>query len=863
MLCASCKFLNKNEEAEFLFDKILRDEAKISSLLFLQNLATVIFRNSITNENRDRALIYLQKIHIAKPGWLLLLTLFDSVYNNETKTIWQTRYEKCLKAFPSLYNKMRLIELWNLPKEKEFHALYALLRGNPLSRFLFRLAFDSSKGDPNLHKEVISYARSKSKDTIYYAAQEVASECLGVTRTGDDTDGEALLAKIEALLKKAPHHQTLIYNKIFLITYLMRYQEAINEIKLYIGLFGYTNAIVNFIDSYANVLGDVSLHIEALEKGYKRSLDITHYEALRTLYKEHKNPVDLIHYLITHIFTQKPVNLDFYFDDIKACLIDMEDKSEGHALIDLVPRSRENLPFIAMRCAYYLDINPLMSLKDVEFVLKTSPTPEAKRMHIQVLARCGKAVEAAEAYVAYKIDTPIEIVESIIHNLFLNGEYRAIEEICKRTKLKFSCAVKKCIGLAYRHVNNHHMALTIYKELIQDEPNKEEHYLNKAKCYEALSQFGTAMDTAKEALALFPDSERISLYIADFEEIEIGPAPVPPVETKKTMPARPIEPNRVPYLVHETKKKERNRVDRDGLKTEKRAQHLQASSTKAVDPLADPLAEIKAIARKGEKETGMRPLTAAPAPAPVKAPPPEPPKPIVKLKPSRWSVGALNKALDVLKDVLAMRESLLSPALISRNYVYAILRLFTPFALNTLHPTLKSDLERIRNLVRHSPEHIPLAHLQKLFEHMRRMDLETQLRDWIQERGIITRIVLSNQLIITPKAALDARKKILAELEFILEERGEAATWKERIYHRNAIKAAVSTIGEASNFLPDALKATFFNWRTAGNRIAHQLADKVETDDATFVYEDDVNNEELWELISHAETQLKLLRDHE
>ena len=249
LLCASCKFLNKNEEAEFLFDKILRDEAKISSLLFLQNLATVIFRNSITNENRDRALIYLQKIHIAKPGWLLLLTLFDSVYNNETKTIWQTRYEKCLKAFPSLYNKMRLIELWNLPKEKEFHALYALLRGNPLSRFLFRLAFDSSKGDPNLHKEVISYARSKSKDTIYYAAQEVASECLGVTRTGDDTDGEALLAKIEALLKKAPHHQTLIYNKIFLITYLMRYQEAINEIKLYIGLFGYTNAIVNFIDS--------------------------------------------------------------------------------------------------------------------------------------------------------------------------------------------------------------------------------------------------------------------------------------------------------------------------------------------------------------------------------------------------------------------------------------------------------------------------------------------------------------------------------------------------------------------------------------------------------------------------------------
>ncbi|MFN4174906.1 MAG: hypothetical protein ACK4HV_07390, partial [Parachlamydiaceae bacterium] len=216
------------------------------------------------------------------------------------------------------------------------------------------------------------------------------------------------------------------------------------------------------------------------------------------------------------------------------------------------------------------------------------------------------------------------------------------------------------------------------------------------------------------------------------------------------------------------------------------------------------------------------------------------------------------KGIVALKDALDMKEALLSQDVVFRNYIYAILRVFTPLRINTTHPTLKNDLKRIRDHARHESDQVVMERLSALFSYLRSISLVHQMQEWMREKSIIHRLMLNNHFITARRPKKTAHEKVVKELEFIIKERGEKPSWEARLYHRNAIKASLSIIGEASNFLSDELKALFADYRQAGNKIAHDFFEDGDT--VAFLEkfkEEDISPDTLWELASNAESLLK------
>ncbi|MFN4173814.1 MAG: hypothetical protein ACK4HV_01755 [Parachlamydiaceae bacterium] len=284
---------------------------------------------------------------------------------------------------------------------------------------------------------------------------------------------------------------------------------------------------------------------------------------------------------------------------------------------------------------------------------------------------------------------------------------------------------------------------------------------------------------------------------------------------------------------------------------------LQPASSQAVDPLKDPLADIKAIAKKGEKETGPKEKP-APTLAPIAAPPKtELPKPIVKLTLRPKEKVFLKKAHTALCEYNAMKTPLLSQEIVFRNQIYTILRVFTPLRLNAKHPQLIGDLKRIRDNARHDTDQISQERLDTLFNYLKSINLEHQVQDWLREKSLITKLMLQNQVLTVRRPKKSPQERVIQELEFILKNRGEKATFGDRLYHRNAIKASLSIIGEASNFLKDEQKNLLREYREAGNDFAHEFFIDGETlENVERLKEEEISPDALWNLIQNAETLL-------
>ncbi len=387
---------------------------------------------------------------------------------------------------------------------------------------------------------------------------------------------------------------------------------------------------------------------------------------------------------------------------------------------------------------------------------------------------------------------------------------------------------------------------------------RAEAFFNKGGLY------GTVIDICKEALAL-PNNE----YKARFEFLLINAEGVlsQPVEDKKTIKnpepsvfksPKQVDPSKVTFLIEDPKTKKKEKVEK--VKEDKVYKHLQVSPAQAVNPLADPLAAIKDIARKGETQTGPKVAT-TPAPAPIAAAPKaEAPKPIVKLQLNNREKVFLKRALDTLNEVLNAPINL-DPEVIFRNYIYALLRVFTPLRLNSTHRSLIGDLKRIRDNARHDSDLISEERVKTLFNYLKTINLPQQLHDWIKEKSIITRLMLNNHIITVRKPKKTPHEKIISELEFILKKRGERGSWDARIYDRNAIKASVSIIGEASNFLANDLKALFHEYRPHGNTVAHEFFEEGDSIAYLEKYkEEDISPEDLWKLIESAENLLRSIK---
>ncbi|MFN4175196.1 MAG: tetratricopeptide repeat protein, partial [Parachlamydiaceae bacterium] len=311
----------------------------------------------------------------------------------------------------------------------------------------------------------------------------------------------------------------------------------------------------------------------------------------------------------------------------------MDDKKEAFLLIDSVPRTAANIKFITWRASFYSEIDPEKAIKDIEIILQYRPTDAAQKLYLRILVNLGRGVEAARIYLSSKLELSKDLIEFMIRNLYCEGEYEWVISIYKKSKIEYSYEMLKLIGLACKLTNKFEEGIKVYKQLISLNPKDEQNYLDRALFFEALGHIIPAIYVMNEGLGVFPDNEWMKKY-KDRLIARQSPNKTPETRVEKPKPAKPpaqIDPKKVTYLIQESTKKDSKREAIEKPKEDKGKKALQKANPHAVDPLKDPLADIKAIAKKGETQTGPKPAAIS-VPLPVAAAPKsEPPKPIVKV----------------------------------------------------------------------------------------------------------------------------------------------------------------------------------------------------------------------------------------
>ena len=862
LLWVACCRLELENEKELYLNRILSKALPLPPHYFKKDIL-LFLSAAFETSNRDKIIAYLQ-LHLKKnPGCLMAIQTLVSCGVDPIKTNMFARLRRLLAQYPSVENKNKILLIGQGDKNVKLDCLVSKFKTNPINKNLFVNLYHCAVITPETQLELISNAIARS-NSLFYQLYFVTWKIKKLESHFNEEDALFILRKIDdLLLERAPNYRIFISYKAYILALLKRTDEAITAFKSYIKLFGCTMPLIETIDSVASIM-EGPFVLCTLEKGYRIFNNCKSRDALIRAYILHNNlsnSIDGIRFIVsTLLSSQEEQEKDF--ESIELLLTSTQVKQEGHTLIDSVPRTVQNLAFIIRRSRYYSDIGDLKACADIEFIKKYRPH-EAKKLHLTFLANSKRCVEAAQELLISRNDISDELIEVILTQLFNIGENSLMDEVYKKTKPRLSHEARTYLAQAYYNLSSYQEALPIYKILISENPLEESYYIYRASCYESLKILGTAIDVIESGLEVLPESELLKSYKQELlEKQKEGKNEVTVTEPRKIVSRlRPTSnPEKIPHLIQDSNKERKKDVD-ISPKAEKIKKNLQKSPAHAVNPLADPLAVIKKIARIGETQTGLMP-TSAPAPEPVATTVrTDAPKAIVKITLSPREKVFIKRGLDALNDFNQMKVEALPQSIIFRNQIYTILRVFIPLRLNTINQNVIEDLIRIRDDARHLTDQLSSDRLSKLFNYLRTINLASQMNDWVREKSIITRLFLKEHVITVRRPRKTPAEKVIEELEFILNERGEKGTWKERLYHRNAIKASLSIIGEASNKLPEELKNQLKDIREAGNTVSHEFFEKGDTVAYLEKYkEEDISPDELWDLTQNSEILLKTVR---
>lgn len=851
LLFIVCDKLNRASDRERCFLKIEQKRILPGYQILKDSLDAL--ERSITPINRNRVQIFLQKQLNDRPHCIELLRMLSRITGAPLSLQYNDKAFSLQNTYVSARNEAELI-LDSFSSEFEvFVRLLDFFKRHPVKSVFLEL-LERTETNPKQRSEVILLARSLKQSFLFETHYALHESPL------DEKGRKEILEKVANLLMVSPHHKKLRLKKISLLIELNQYDLSHYELHQYIKCFGHNSDLLNLLQKYAEKLNVVDVLIEGQFEEVKANPSKSNFEALIKLYRKHKSPLECVKSAIDATIQ---LNLDLVEDDFYQALNALEDKSAVIPFLSRVPIKPCFFVLLTNRALRYANADETdKALVDIDSVITFKNLDKSKEIKLWILIKGNKIEEAAAFYISSSFECPNDLLHDLLSELIDEKKFDLIEKVLKKTKSKWSYLEKGFLAHAFISLGKHRDAIPLLRELIIENPQDEENYFKKALCYEALGQLGNAIDTLSDGINIFSDRLDWVKWKSELQEALNAPAaPVlkapATIQSKAKLP--PVDPKKVTHIIQESPKKAgRTQVESAGPKPEKIKKVLQNASAHAVDPLADPLAEIKAIAKKGETQTGPKEKPAA-TPAPIAAPvKTELPKPIVKISLRPREKVFLKKAHTALSDYNAMKAALLEPGVVFRNQIYTILRVFTPLRLNAKHTQLINDLKRIRDSARHDTDQLSQERLDALFNYLKSINLEHQLQDWIREKSVITKLMLQNHILTVRKPKRTPKEKVIQELEFIIKERGDKASWNNRLYHRNAIKASLSIIGEASNFLSDELKKLFAEYREAGNEPAHEFFTDGETlENVERLKEEDISPDELWNLIQNAESLLK------
>lgn len=856
LLFIACQKLNKVRDRERYFAQIEFKNCIPGHIILKDSLDAL--ERSITPSNRNRVQIFLQKQLEGHPYCIELLRLLSRITEAPLSLQYNDRAISLRSNYVNVQNEAGMI-LDSFSSELEvFVRLFEFFKRHPVQSVFLEL-LERSESNPKQRSEVITVARSL-KQSFFFEMHFALNQS-----PTDERGRKETLEKVANLLMVSPHHKKLLLKKITLLIELNRFEYALNEIDQFIKYFGHNSGLLNLLRQYAEKLNAIDTLIDCEFEEVKVNPSESNFETLIKRYRKHKSPIECVRSTIDAALI---FNLDVVADDFYQTLNELEDKRAAIAILERVPLKPCFFVLLTNRALHCANADETdKALVDIEAVIKYKNVDKSKEIKLWILIKGKKFEEAAAFYTSSSFECPVELLQDLICDLMDDKKYDWIEKVLKKTKRKLTYKEKSLLSFASISLEKHRDAIPLLRELILENPQDDNNYFKKALCYEALGQLGNAIDTLSDAITIFPDHLDWVKWRSELQEQLNAPtAPVlksQPANVQAKVKQNPVDPKKVTHIIQESPKKAgRKQIESDGPKPEKIKKVLQNAHAHAVDPLADPLADIKALAKKGESQTGPKEKP-IPAPLPIAAPvKSEPPKPIVKLTLRPREKVFLKKAHTALSDYIAMKAPLLNQGIVFRNQIYTILRVFTPLRLNAKHPQLINDLKRIRDNARHDTDQLSQERLDALFNYLKTINLEHQLQDWIREKSIITKLMLQNHILTVRKQKRTAQEKVIQELEFIIKESGDKATWNDRLYHRNAIKASLSIIGEASNFLADEHKKLFAEYREAGNEPAHEFFTDGETlESVERLKEEDISPDELWNLIQNAENLLKEVKN--
>lgn len=849
-LFAACVHTNRTVEAESYLQQLMADcqfydyyhQRKMLDMLHIK----------LTDKELKRA--YFLRFIEKRPASLAARRILAATNPNDARKFC-AQIKSLYELFPTIELKRLLILSGPLPLSNKATVLAMTTADNLTLTHLNAIGDLMSLDNRPSFKAYEPYIDTRPAIRQEYTAVLTKE----VSKLDNEKQREALCV-VEKGLAIVPHSRNLLCSKAQLHSLLCEPEALEKALHLLFSHYGYIPFYANLGYKLYILKGDKEKALECLKNAYRDFPDKDVFNLLTSAIKEHADRETFIRFLIDNIRHVSNYN------ELEDCVCG-SDKKEEYA-VELLKVARENIWFVEMRVGILIEAKLYKeTIEDYKWLVKSNPGDEKYKICLfEMYCRLEKYVEATEFYLGDRFEITDYNLNAIISELhYSEARFDLIVKLYDRLKSRLNSSSRFIATCAFQENGDYIKALQVVNQLFKELPMDRSVRILRIDLYLKIQNYGMAIDLCTEWLKEHPNDMTFMESLAEAKnQLNRKPEdkkPEPAAPVKRTVP--PVNPARVPYLIDEKKEKgsvrapdEKKSVEPVHVPRIKEAPRNLRSMKGGVDPLKPgySLDEIKKIAAAGERSAHLIPRAKPPAPALVQKPAAEPVHAIVKTHLRETDKTFLSKGLEVYKLLLEMRPALLDEKTVFNNYIYTILRLFTPIRLNATQESLQLNLARIRNDARHRSDLCEPARLKALFAYLNDIKLSEKLTEWISGHGLITKLALSNHTL-TESTRVDispavARTKFEAELAFIAKLLTTKSAWNDQIYLHNAIKASIAIIGEVSHCLDPqpSCRKFLIRCREEGNRIAHQFLETVNTPDATFVYEDDIDPDALWDL---------------
>lgn len=837
-------------------------EPLLNTLLLSDNIISYFIEELVfdelgrTQNLRKEIAHYLEKRKQTRPFTPGLLLLFANFADDPNiAALYRARARKLSASFKSLFNK-RILILAGDGDESQKMDLWA--KTAEAAKPHMRMLSEIFRYLTPQNERLLAYCRAVESHPQAIMATRISAVSVAANRSETEAEKRAVLVRIDEILALVPYCKPLLLYKVKLHIALNEWIRAEEIATEFVTTFDANPGIAILLNRIYTRTGQIDKAIEVLKRSFHITPSDKCFFALCDHFKNHKSGIDYVRMLAEFAFVGES-NMgkdEILFDEARAIIEEMDDPDVGINILKSVRRGN-NRAFIKQRMLFFHHKMRLAdALKDAEFLSHRDPTFLSNK--ISIFIDMGSLKEAYLILINNKIAFGEIYCEDLILAMDELGGYEScIVSLWERYK-PANQDVKLAAAFAYLVIDKPDKALPIFNELYKINPEDIQILSGRISCYKTLKRFTQARDDLSELIKLAPDDESVKFLELDLDHEEAESQKKE--EKEEVKPSKPtysrpaIDPKKLPHLIEEKKEKSTARIQHEKQKeererrVEKTAMHHQKSAKHAVNPLEKnpELKAIKELARKGEKQVDIEPQVLPLAPT-IAVPKQEAPKLLVKTRLNKGEKDFLGKAHEVLRVAMSLEMSL-PGKVITNNYLYALLRVFTPIRLNALNSSLKEDLARIRDDARHASDLVHDEKLTTLFTYLREINLAGQIGDWVEGKSVITRIFLRPYTIVREGERKTSLDRIIEELNFIKAVACDKEAFLKSAALQNACKASVSIIGEASNSASHQLRPELAEYREEGNRIAHQFFETVETLEARFVYQDDISPEPLWDL---------------